>query len=218
MRHVLLTSLVLASYPACAQERTIYTYDAQGRLVRTEVTGTGDGVTTAYRLDPADNRANVAVIEVADASFETPEVGSGFQYAPTVPGAVFWNGAGVTGNASAWGFLPTPDGDQVAFVQSANGETSHIDLSVSGLGAGLSYKVSFYLASRPGYGVNPVIVSIDGTSLGTFTPASSAFERVITANFVASGTGGTLRFAGSPVLPDSASAIDKVVVMPAASP
>lgn len=43
--------------PALADETVTYTYDAQGRLVKVEHTGTvNNGVTTEYQYDDADNR------------------------------------------------------------------------------------------------------------------------------------------------------------------
>lgn len=45
---------------AAATETITYTYDAKGRLVKVERTGTvNNGVTTQYTHDHADNRSNV---------------------------------------------------------------------------------------------------------------------------------------------------------------
>ena len=47
---------------AIAAETVTYSYDARGRLVKVERTGTvNDGVKTEYRLDKADNRTTVTV-------------------------------------------------------------------------------------------------------------------------------------------------------------
>ena len=44
---------------AFAAETITYTYDARGRLVKVERTGTvNNGVTTNYTIDKADNRTN----------------------------------------------------------------------------------------------------------------------------------------------------------------
>ena len=54
-----LVGLALASAPAFAAETITYTYDARGRLVKVERTGTvNNGVTTSYTIDKADNRTN----------------------------------------------------------------------------------------------------------------------------------------------------------------
>jgi uncharacterized protein involved in exopolysaccharide biosynthesis len=47
---------------AAATETIVYTYDAKGRLVKVERSGTvNNGVTTQYSHDHADNRINVTV-------------------------------------------------------------------------------------------------------------------------------------------------------------
>ncbi len=54
---------LLAMTPASAQETVSYTYDALGRLIGVShgTTGPNANVSTAYTLDHADNRTNVAV-------------------------------------------------------------------------------------------------------------------------------------------------------------
>ena len=52
-------ALLSTSAPAFAAETITYTYDARGRLVKVERTGTANnGVTTNYTIDKADNRTN----------------------------------------------------------------------------------------------------------------------------------------------------------------
>lgn len=63
MKHVLYlgTAIALiASVPAHAAEAQKYRYDAKGRLVKIERTGTvNNGVTTEYTHDKADNRTRL---------------------------------------------------------------------------------------------------------------------------------------------------------------
>ena len=55
-------ALVLAASASQATETITYTYDAKGRLIKVERTGTvNNGVTTQYTHDHADNRSNVTV-------------------------------------------------------------------------------------------------------------------------------------------------------------
>lgn len=55
---------VVGSTAALATETITYTYDAKGRLVKVERTGTvNNGVTTQYTHDKADNRVNVTVTQ-----------------------------------------------------------------------------------------------------------------------------------------------------------
>ena len=51
------TGTFLLSAPAMANETITYTYDAQGRLVQVDHSGSvNDGVKTEYEYDAADNR------------------------------------------------------------------------------------------------------------------------------------------------------------------
>ena len=52
-----------AAIAAYASETITYTYDARGRLVKVERTGTvNNNVQAEYKYDKADNRTNVNVI------------------------------------------------------------------------------------------------------------------------------------------------------------
>lgn len=61
---ILLTAASLAlGGIAQATETVTYTYDAKGRLVKVERTGSvNNGVTTTYTHDKADNRTNVKTV------------------------------------------------------------------------------------------------------------------------------------------------------------
>lgn len=51
---------LLTAMPAAATETITYTYDARGRLIKVERTGTvSNGEKTEYQHDKADNRKNV---------------------------------------------------------------------------------------------------------------------------------------------------------------
>lgn len=59
----LLAATVLSASAAQATETIKYTYDAKGRLVKVERTGTvNNTVTTTYTHDKADNRTNVKTV------------------------------------------------------------------------------------------------------------------------------------------------------------
>lgn len=59
---ILATALLGMASPAIATETVTYTYDAKGRLVKVERSGTvNNGVKTEYAHDKADNRQNVKV-------------------------------------------------------------------------------------------------------------------------------------------------------------
>ncbi len=212
---LLLACTVGCGSPARAGETIAYSYDSLGRLERVEHRGTvNDGIKAQYAYDMADNRTRVTVSgmpAVAGGSFEAPEVGAGYVYPPAGGPATFTGNAGIAGNGSAWGFAAAPDGDQVAFIQSA-GVVSAVSLPVTGLAPGASYKVRFRIALRPGYGANPVTVSFGGVMLGTFTPGSTGFTSVVSAAFTASGPSGTVTFTGSGAAADLGTAIDLVTL------
>lgn len=55
-------SAAVAASAAMAAETIVYTYDAKGRLVKVERSGTvNNNVTANYSHDKADNRTNVTV-------------------------------------------------------------------------------------------------------------------------------------------------------------
>jgi hypothetical protein len=207
---------------AGAGETVTYSYDALGRLTGASSTGSvNNGVATTIGYDPAGNRSSYVVSgaggpTVAGGSFEAPEVGASFAYAPAGSPAGFAGYSGIAGNGSAWGFAAAPDGDQAAFVQSV-GATSAISLPVSGLVPGSSYAATFSLAARPGYGANPIAVSFNGAALGTFTPASTAFAASTGAAFTAAATTGTLTFTGTASATDISTGLDRVTVAAAGS-
>jgi len=60
---VIAAILAVAAAAAHATETITYTYDARGRLVKVERTGTvNNNVKAEYKYDKADNRTNVNVV------------------------------------------------------------------------------------------------------------------------------------------------------------
>jgi hypothetical protein len=58
-----LAAVALAGAAAWANETVTYTYDARGRLVKVERSGTvNNGVQAEYTYDKGDNRTNVNVV------------------------------------------------------------------------------------------------------------------------------------------------------------
>lgn len=59
LRWLIALGVAAVAAAAYAAETITYRYDARGRLVRVERTGTiNNGVTTNYTIDKADNRTN----------------------------------------------------------------------------------------------------------------------------------------------------------------
>ncbi len=147
-------------------------------------------IVAAYSGDAGNSTStSTALLQVVNAvsgslvngGFETPAVGSGYQYNPSGVGLgwTFSVNSGVQGNGSAWGGAFAPEGSQTAFVQ---GQGS-ISQSVS-LDAG-SYLVSFSAAQRACC-VSPFSQSlrlrVDGTQVGpTLVPAGTNFEALSVA-------------------------------------
>jgi YD repeat-containing protein len=60
---VMVAAATLAGMSANASETVTYTYDARGRLVKVERSGTvNNNVSAEYKYDKGDNRTNVNVV------------------------------------------------------------------------------------------------------------------------------------------------------------
>jgi YD repeat-containing protein len=188
---------------------TTYVYDSNGNWtsktdplgnVTTRTYGSKNELLSESRWDFGNPTT------VASASFESPSLGSGYQYTPTVSGMTFYGGAGIAGNGSAWGFASAPDGSQVGFVQGQG----WFSQALTGLTIGTQYAVKFKMAARPSTGGDPVTVGLNGATIGSFT-GSTAFQEAV-AYFTATGTTATLTFAGNAPF-DVSTAIDNITVL-----
>jgi hypothetical protein len=162
---------------------------------------------------------------VVNSSFEVPAV-SGFAYGPSIAGTptgmTFNNQSGLARYGGPFGFLPSPDGNQVAFLNSDVNGAGIVTQGVSGLVSGVAYVVNFRAAARPGYTGAPITVRVGGVSLGTYTPPGS-FTAYTSAPFTAVGASATIEWAAGASGPYIASGIDLVTVTstggsPAGSP
>ena len=130
-------------------------------------------------------------------SFESPALGSSYQYPPTASGVgwTFANGSGIQGNGSAWAAAAAPAGTQTAFIQG----TGTISQSLS-LTAG-SYTLSFKAAQRSccvSPYVQPIQVSVDGTPVGSpVSPTSTSFANFSVAISIATSGTHTITFGGT---------------------
>lgn len=211
--------LMASAQAALAADSVTYSYDAKGRLSGTAVTaGPQTGAASAYTHDDTHNRLSASVTlalapgVVANAGFETPALGAGFQYNPSVGGNSYVSLAGIAGNGSAWAFNPAPQGSQVAFIQGSGGSNGAITMNVSGLVVGGVYVVQFQASARPGYSANQLAVAFGSTSLGSHTPGSTNFAAITTPSFTASATTGVVSFTGVSG-GNTASGIDAVAVV-----
>jgi hypothetical protein len=165
----------------------VASYSGDGSNAPSNSTALSQVVNTAPPPPPA----------LVNAGFETPALGSGFQYNPSGAGIgwTFSASSGIQHNGSAWGAAAAPEGVQTAFVQS----TGTISQALS-LNAG-NYTLAFKAAQRnccltPN--TQPVQVSLDGAPLGSpVTPASTSFGSFSIPLTVASSGTHTIAFAGT---------------------
>ena len=156
---------------------------------------------------------------IVNFSFEQPTTPS-FVYDPFDPTGG-WTFDGRSGVAANTFFTPPPpNGTQAAFIQQYVDQPSSLS-AISQLLSGVALApatLSFYIAQRPGYTANPIVVSYGAQNLGTFTPASTAFT-LVTISFTPSAASGVLSFrSASATTGDIDSALDAVTFNQAGQP
>ncbi len=144
-----------------------------------------------------------------------------------VNNAIFSGNSGLTGNGSAWGFANSPDGLDVAFIQSnpnqgsagtyANGYTDpglniagSFSVTFSNLTAGDYYKLTFDASGRPGYNGLPFTVGDSSHTYSVGKPVDSWTAE--TFSFKANGASDTFTFAVSNVGSDHSVGIDNIAL------
>nr|MBA3949971.1 DUF642 domain-containing protein [Acidobacteriota bacterium] len=131
---------------------------------------------------------------IANHGFESPSVGT-YRYNPAGAGWTFAGNAGIAANASGFtaGNPPAIEGVQVAFLQ----WTGTMAQSVA-LEPGADYVVRFVAAQRGNYQSSrqDLDVTLDGRSLGAFTPATTSYRECTTRIFTAGAARQVLMFAG----------------------
>lgn len=144
----------------------------------------------------------------------------GFE-APVLPAATHtykpvgssWAFAGVTGsgiqrNGSAFTAGTAPEGQQTAFLKSADARVSRTVTLTPGV-----YRVSFMAARRAGNAVNPVQVWLDDRPVGgPLSPPSTAFTRLVSANVTVPAAGSYTLKLGTTFAGNHATFIDAVSI------
>ena len=153
-----------------------------GTASTSELTKTGGGLLV---LGAEDARTSVAGGSIAmsdaeeveapavgDADFSTPDEGTSYmsyQYDPVAPPWTFEGGAAISAANTAfmeYACPAPPVGNQVAVLQGISSITQSVDFPTAG-----TFTIDFLSAARTyGAGVNPFVVSVDGTSYGSFAP------------------------------------------------
>jgi hypothetical protein len=154
--------------------------------------------------------------QVADGGFETPVVSSvppGYQYNPSGSPWTFWGYSGLSGNGTGFtdGNPNAPEGSQVAFLQKAGSFSQTVNFAAG------TYNLSFLAAQRGNQNDAPQTfeVDIDGTKVGTFTPAGTSYRSYTTDNFSVTAGNHTISFMGrdpDPVHQDDTAFLDGVTL------
>ena len=151
----------------------------------------GDGANSGSTSPALSQVVNPAGSSLVNPSFETPALGSGYQYAPTGAG-IGWafssSGSGIEHNGSAFNAATAPDGVQTAYLQFIGSISQALSLNAG------SYTLSFKAAQRSGQ-IQPVRVTVDGTQIGSLvSPASTSFATISLSFSVASSGTHTIAF------------------------
>jgi hypothetical protein len=143
-------------------------------------------------------------------SFEIP-VTSGATYEPSGASWTFTNNAGIQDNGSVYSGLAViaPNGNQTAFLQGVSGTLGTMTQTVNFLAG--TFTISFYGAERPGQS-QPVLITVDGTSIGTYTPTSSSFAKITTSPFTVTAGNHTVEFSTTTSSGDNTTFIDLVTI------
>ena len=167
---------------------------------------------------------------VGNSGFETPNLDSGpnaYRYSDDIAGQgapifspsenaqtvwAFSGNSGISGNGTNFtsGNPNAPEGTQVAFLQN----TGSFSQTISGFTDGI-YSFSFEAAQRGNFGdAQEFMVSLDGTSLGSFAPESFTYEAMTTDSVAVTAGSHTLTFTGMSETGDQTAFIDAVSVSP----
>ncbi|SEM84533.1 Por secretion system C-terminal sorting domain-containing protein [Mucilaginibacter gossypiicola] len=167
------------------------------------ITTVDSSVTVSNNLPPLVANAPA----VADSGFEAPVV-STLQYQPTGTPWVYFGGAGIQHNGSAFGAPTAPEGSQTAFLQGASAVVQSLYFKQG------TYRITFKSAYRSSSGSGQgIVVSVDGNPVGSIIyPASgTAFGTSQTDSIPLPAGMHIIRFTGS-VTADKTAFIDQVHV------
>ncbi len=174
----------------------------------------GDGVNAGSASTALAQVVNsVAGASIANAGFETPNVGGGYQYLPSGASWLFASSAGLTGNNSGFtsGNPAAPEGSQVLFLQNGGAVAQSATLSAG------RYVLGFQAAQRGNYqiGTQVVLVQINGVIVGQYQPTGTSYTAYQTLPFALTTTGNyTIALTGVGTGSDYTAFIDAVTLTP----
>jgi len=189
----------------------LHTITLSATAITSDLTTMVDSVT----LTPV----TVATSSFANASFETPSVGTASQqYNPVGATWTFLGDSGIQSNGSGWGVPNAPDGTQTAFLNGnpnrGTGNLGNISQSVNFAATG-NYTISFQGARRLGQ-VQPLMLTVDGVQVGgLLTPSGSTFGLVTSGVFTISTTGlHTITLSATAITSDLTTMVDQFSLNP----
>ena len=132
---------------------------------------------------------------------------------PTGSAWSFSGAAGLAGNGSGFtaGNPNAPQGSQVAFLQGTGTISQVVNFAAAG-----SYLISVSAAQRGNFGTSneEVQVLVDGTVVGTITPASTSYATYTTASFNVTAGSHTITFVGvDPTGADYTALLDQASIL-----
>jgi outer membrane protein assembly factor BamB len=161
------------------------------------VTSTGTASITVVSSSAISSASSFSIVPAATTvpnfSFETPVTTSHIND-PAGASWTFANGTGTNSGICLWSVVggTAPNGTQVAYVQG----TSSITQTLTGFIPGISYKISTYANYQSGYTADLVDITVNGATVGTFTPSAIAYN-VYSATFTATSSSETIGFVGA---------------------
>ena len=171
-----------------------------------------------YGLKATSKQATIfgTPANILDPGFENPSQGTGgsaYQYDPTGTAWSFSGTAGVAGNGSGFtaGNPNAPQGSQVAFLQATGTISQVVNFPAAG-----SYQISVSAAQRGNFGTSDeeVQVLVDGTVVGTITPARTSYATYTTAAFNVTAGSHTITFVGvDPTGADYTALLDQASIL-----
>jgi hypothetical protein len=170
------------------------------------------------------NTPTANFLTVPNYSFETPSVPL-WTTGPSALGSASWtfvgasgstngNNSGISNKSGTWtnSNLPVgpPAGVQVAFIEG----TGSVTQTISGFTPGNMYTITVAASQRQTTtqsGPNPFKITVNGTSIGTFSPPQSiGYYEDYSASFPATATSNTIAFVGTSSSGTSAVLLDNV--------
>src|SRR5262249_26326232 len=125
-------------------------------------------------------------------------------YNPPGAGWNFIDTSGLVANGSAFGNADAPEGTQAAFLQEQGSFSQTINFAAG------THSPRFQGAQRPGQ-TQTLQVQVDGSPVGTFTPAGTSYQTYTTPSFAVTAGSHQISFVGtSPVGTDNTAFIDSV--------